>query len=586
MSIREFTADIKEQIRELARKSDIVADAQEEIRDEPATQDDVEDAIEIMYDFYDEDPSRRDVEEACKVVISIALNACYTAEDFDDMSDKAHDSFKDGLEILAEAVDSTGRGRGRRDRGSRRDRDRGSRDRDRGSRRDRDRDRRSSRRDRDDDDRRDRRSDRRNDRSTRPSRTSGRRGEEKATPTRNFGRSRTPEREERETEREETFSSTDRKLLNELADVDLKTLAFVKENVDKLNVIAQHGDKFDAFIDYTTTPKIGGTTGGVGVVTDKNSVLLNGEIEPMEEYMDHELDKNAIRANLARYGLATTPAVKLPEAEEKEVFDISGQTYKDLGPVNVETRYGDLVDYTDLTGAALERLSDEASIVRAEFLAANSVSVSELELKEIGLDNVMEGDVLISNWGGLYDVLDNAARSIAAEKDVLTVGLRRFMVEVSRSATKIYNQLLVLCGAQFQIEDFAEDYRAAKSHLRGQDEDVRADYESLELKYFRSNFNFTTKAADAGLITIFVTRQVDVLYTEMPLLYNNIRISDTSAFCKFTRATCPEVYDMLSSMLQRRKGLTDVVFADGDRNFYSANCINPKGGSAIVLREI
>lgn len=613
--LEDFGREIMAAIKGIARDVDLVDDLLKDIRDDRKLEDLANRVIEDMFEDADRDNqlySRNDnfnagiIDETTFAVLGVVAEDAFEKRDWEDLTDKEYKSLTTGIKIYEDALDRLKDGnyedRGRRDRGgSRSSRDRGSR---RGG-RDRGRDR---ARDRDD------RRDRAPARQSRPARTS-RRSEEapavrKARPY-NSGASRRDREGSNRDEHlsEEAINNMTSQFIDGLKDTGIPDMAKLFSQMTDANItiedlVAYRADRrdFNIFkehkhdiLDYLETlskPRFGGAAVGsaAGLVLDDTRLLVNGEVQPVEHYMEHELKPEGRRANLGRYGMAPERHVRVPtSAEEASRFEeVTQLKFTTLNPIHLDKPYSELVDYND----AIEACAVQAAGNDLAYCEVDHNYTAVLAFEQITQLLPYEGSQYIAprSWNELHAMMAKAVTMIADAKDesVCTPALTRMMGMLDDSATDYFNQCLTLAGATVTIDNFFDDYNEAIDYMTKQTAGVKRDFFEMMKETFRDMFHMSVEVIDDGeslSYRLISRRRTPMLYTASPVIGKTTMLTNNT-YNMLTASHAPAVYEMVDSALRLRTNRAELVMVDQYDNRYAVNCVRAGAGMPIIVREL
>lgn len=614
--LEDFGREIMAAIKGIARDVDLVDDLLKDIRDDRKLEDLANRVIEDMFEDADRDNqlySRNDnfnagiIDETTFAVLGVVAEDAFEKRDWEDLTDKEYKSLTTGIKIYEDALDrlkdgnyddrgGSRRGGSRRGGSSRRG---GDRDRDRG--RDRARD-------------RDSRRDRAPARQSRPARTA-RRSEEapavrKARPYNSGAGRRDREGSKRDEHLSEDAISnmtsqfidglkdtgiTDMaKLFSQMSDNDITIEDLVAYRADRrhFNIFKEHRHDIMDYLEKLKSPRFGGTVTGsaAGLVLDDTRVLVDGEVQPVEHYMEHELKPEGRRANLARYGMAPEKHVRVPtNAEEVSRFHETTQLeFTKLDTIRLDKPYSELVDYND----AIEACAVHAAGKDVAFCEVDHNYTAVLAFEQISELLPYEGGQYIAprSWNELHAMMAKAVTLIADSTDnsACTPALTRMMGMLDDSATDYMNQCLTLSGATVTIGNFFDDYAEAVDYMTNQPAGIKRDFFEMMKETFRDMFLMSAEPADDGdslSYRMVARRRTPMLYTASPVIGKTTMLTNNT-YNMLTASHAPAVYEMVDSALRLRTNRAELVMVDQYDNRYAVNCVRAGAGMQIIVREL
>lgn len=591
----DFIDDVTDAIKKVARQSTVVRDLTDDIADERKLQDLMDTIIEDIFDDADKDDCLMDgrgrvnenvIQEAVGAVLGVIANKQLADREWDELSDKVYDAFMDGVEIYKDAVDRLedndyGNKRSRRDRtvrsGSRRDRG-GSRDNDRESRRGS----RTSKR----------------DRPKRASRTGVPARNERTDPTKPARPYGNRTRRDRDSEEESTTTSRN-DIAAALEDSGITTVAKLMSDMDvegitirELIDYAEHRADFarylknkPAFEDYLhnlNKPIIGGLgkDSFTGVVLQDDAVLVNGEVKHVEHYMEHELNENARRANMQRYGMRKPAPAEMPAGVANAVIEIDKHKYNftDAGRFECQ-RSLDFVDYTDLTVDITRKLSPKGDYVIAKMFRELSAVFTREDMNAVFIEQD-DGYVAPKSFFQLHDFL------VDGSKHEMSDAAKRFVAQLEEAATHTFNQCLHMADAGMVIESMFDDFPDAMEIISAKDRFVRETFTTQLETAYRSMYQFvlTDAEVEEGSYTVSIKREITVFYSNNPIMAM-ARMSNEN-YNTLHPKHFPELYRMIESVVEHRGDGGDVIMVDAYRNHYVINVRETGASAPIIIREI
>lgn len=621
MSSREredFQDEVVFAIKEIARSSDLVADIQAEIRDDRGIEDLANRVIRDMFEDADKDDQlygNRDnfnanvVEETTYAVLGMVADKIFDKRDWEDMGDKVYKTLMTGIAIYDDALkrlDDNNYGSSNR-------RSRGTRDRD---------------RDRDSD-----RSNRRGGRRTERNRDGGRRTERSSRPARNRSGSSSDRpsnrparpynsgasRREREgSNRDEPLSQDTvrgwtNEFIDELKDTGITDMAklfsqMTVSNVTIEDLLAYQKDRHDFerfkakknqildILDDLARPRFGGTVPGTGtgLVLDSDRVLVNGEVKPMEHYMEHELSPEGRQANLARYGMQPAHPVRVPSNQEEEARfrETTKLEFVHADPIILDKPYSELVDYNDVVNAVFEH-EPKGDIVFGE-VSHHHTAVLPFEMMTDLLPYENNLYVAPRSWAELHQLMAKVVDKFKKvddekkEQPVATPSLTRLIGMLDDSATDYLNQCLALAGVDVSVDNFYLDYQDAMKYVNNQSRAIQRDFYDLMKETFRDMFNMSIEHVDDGMSLSYrfvVGRRTPVLYTTAPVFGKDSLLTNYG-YNLLTSAHAADVYEMVDSALRLRTNRAELVLVDQYDNRYAVNCARVGAGMPIIVREL
>lgn len=598
--LEDFKDEIVSAVKGIARDSTLVADLYDEIRNDRKVTDLANDVIEDM--FLDADKGdclydnrdnfhRTVVEETSYAVLGVVADDVLSKSEWEDLSDKIYKALNTGIDIYSDAVKRL-KNNNYDSRRSRDNRDTRGSDR-------RDRDNRSRRQGARNDDRRPSRARSTSARSDRPSSGSPVR----ARPY-NSGSSRRDREGSSRDEHisESAISEMASKFVEEsgIGDVAKMLGGLADANVTIEELMAYRADRkaFELFkanrreiMDYLQElqkPKFGGTLIGTstGVVLDKDHVLVNGEVKPVEHYMDHELSAAARQANLARYGMQPARNVRMPanEIEVSRFVETTKLDFKRLDVAKLDKRYSDMVDYHDVATAVndIEQKPDVA-FVDIDHQFAATVGTPLLNL-------VMPTGSPIT-WDELHDMVKRASIVFANRdnEEITSASLTRLIGMIDDSATAHINQCLAMAGIAVSIGNFFEDFEELMAYIN---KDVPRSSATLFKDHMRDTYKdmFTILIDSVGdgsteEHTVTLARKTPVIYTKAPVFGTETLLS-SNGYNVLTANHAAKTYEMVDSALRLRANRNELLMVDQYDNRYVVNCLQAGSGRPIVVREL
>lgn len=621
--LEDFREEVVYAIKEIARSSDLVADIQAEIREDRKIEDLANTVIRDIFEDADKDDQlygNRDnfnanvVEEATYAVLGMIADDIFDKRDWDDMGDKVYKTLMTGIAIYDDALarlDSNNYGgSSRRSRGAR-----GRNDRDSGRSRNRD----GGRRDRGGRDR-DRDGGRRTERSSRPSRQSrspsstDKPSNRPARPYNSGANRRDREGSKRdESLSPETIRGWTSEFMDELKDTGITDMAklfgqMTDANLTIEDMLEYRKDRRDfekfkankrAILDYLEEldkPKFGGVVKGTGagLVLDSDRILVNGEVKPVEHYMEHELSPEGRQANLARYGMERPRVVRVPANQEEEARfrETTKLVFAHADPIVLDKQYSELVDYNDVISAVVE--SDPAGDVVFGEVSHHHTAVIPFDAITDLLPYENNLYIAPRNWAELHQLMQrvvdkyNVAADSNEEKESPAPSLTRMISMLDDSATDYLNQCLALAGVDVSVENFYMDYQDAMKYVNNQSRVIQRDFFDLMKETFRDMFNMSIEHIDDGMTLSYrfvVGRRTPVLYTKAPVFGKDTLLTNYG-YNLLTSAHAADVYEMVDSALRLRTNRAELVLVDQYDNRYAVNCARVGAGMPIIVREL
>ena len=602
-NVDDFIADVADMIKKTARKSSVVRDLADDIADDRKLQDLADEIVEDIYEDADKDDCLFDsrnrindnvIQEAMGAVLGVIANKQLSDREWDELDEKIYDALMDGVEVYKDACDRlqdnnydnrssrskrsdrSGRSGSRNDRGRSRDNDRESR-----------RNTRTSKR----------------DRPARSSRTST--STERSDPTKaarpygNGGSARSRRNDGGDNEESANVSRVD--IAAALEDTGIVTVAKLIADMDVENVtikdltdFIEHRRDFHRYIrnkaainEYLESlqrPVIGGLGKDslTGVVLPPDALLVNGEVKHVEHYMEHELDDNARRANMQRYGMRVPVPAAIPRGVEKSVIEIDTKKYDFINAGRFENRRSlDFVDYTDLSVDIARALGNKGDYVVAKMFRELSAVFSKEDVDAVFIAGQDGQPIAPESFFQIHEFLVEAA------KRSLTDQAARFVAQLEEAATHTFNQCLHMADALFVIGSFHDDFHDAMAIIETKDRFVKETFTKQLADAYNSMYHFnviSTEVEEDGFL-VSIKREITVFYSTNPIM-SKARMSNEDYNTLYPN-NYPELYRMLESIVEHRGAVgSDVVLVDALRNHYVINMRDVGVSAPIIIREI
>lgn len=613
--LEDFGREIMAAIKGIARDVDLVDDILKDIREDRKLEDLASRVIEDMFEDADRDDQlysgRGDnfntgiIDETTFAVLGVVADESFEKRDWEDLSDKEYKPLATGIKIYEDALDRLKDGKYDRDSGSSRRGSGGSSRRDSGGRRGGRRgggDRGSSRREQ------------APARRSRPQRSS-RRGDDtaavrKARPYNSGAARRDRDGSNRDEHlSEEAISNmtsqfidglkdtgiTDMaKLFSQMTDADITIEDLVAYRADRrdFNIFKEHKHEVLEYLETLSKPRFGGTATGssAGLVLDDTRVLVNGEVQPVEHYMEHELKPEGRRANLARYGMVPERHVRVPVTveEESRFEEVTQIAFTKLAPITVDRPYSELVDYNDAINACAEAAIGK-DMAFCEVAHGYTAVLTFEQISDL-LPYVNGQYIAPRSWNEMHAMMAKAAALITDSTDngSCSPALTRMMGMLDDSATDYFNQCLTLSGASVTIANFLDDYNEGVEYMTTQPSGSKRDFFEMMKETFRDMFLMSVEPLNDGeslSYRVAVQRRTPMLYTAAPVIGKTTMLTNNT-YNILTASHAPAVYEMVDSALRLRTNRAELVLVDQYDNRYAVNCVRTGAGMPILVREL